>query len=417
MTIVFWNVAAYSVQLAILTTSAFVLTTLLRVRAPHHSLRFWQLVMVTAALLPAMQPWRDDQRPALFALSSSLDAAIATPAFTPAGISWMQIVGGILAIGIITRLLWLGLGLLRLRTLVGNARSAHDLARLVEGVDGVDPSGARILISDDIEGPATVGARRPVILLPARVLDMPDPVRRAILCHELVHVRRRDWLHTIAEEAWCAMLWFHPAARAIASRVSLARETVVDAATIAMTRDRRAYAEALLAFSNPQPHAIGVTPFIGRRTLSHRIALIAEEGSMSRRHAFASVVLAITASLSLTAATVDRFPLSSGGGAQGAKVYEPGNGVSLPVVIKEVKPRYTAAAMAKKIQGSVWLQCIVGTAGEITDVQVSRSLDSEYGLDQQAIEAASQWKFRPGTRDGKPVPVRITIELTFTLKK
>jgi hypothetical protein len=53
------------------------------------------------------------------------------------------------------------------------------------------------------------------------------------------------------------MLWFHPAARVIASRLSLARETVVDEQTILITRDRRAYAEALLAFSNPQPHVIG----------------------------------------------------------------------------------------------------------------------------------------------------------------
>ena len=102
-------------------------------------------------------------------------------------------------------------------------------------------------------------------------------MQRAIVCHELVHVKRRDWLQTIAEEIWCALLWFHPAARVIASRLSLARETVVDEMTILLTRDRRAYAEALLAFSDPQPHVIGVTPFIGRHTLSQRISLIAQE--------------------------------------------------------------------------------------------------------------------------------------------
>ena len=81
------------------------------------------------------------------------------------------------------------------------------------------------------------------------------------------------------------MLWFHPCARVIASRLSLARETVVDELTIRITRDRRAYAEALLAFSDPQPHLIGATPFIGRRTLSQRISLIAEETPMSRHRA------------------------------------------------------------------------------------------------------------------------------------
>ncbi len=129
--------------------------------------------------------------------------------------------------------------------------------------------------------------RRAIVLLPRRVLALPPAVQRAVIAHELVHVRRRDWLHTIAEEFWCAVFWFHPAARIIALRLSLARETVVDEITIRATRDRRAYAEALLAFSNPQPHLPAVTPLIGRHSLSQRIALIAEEEVMSRRRMLA----------------------------------------------------------------------------------------------------------------------------------
>jgi TonB family protein len=49
-------------------------------------------------------------------------------------------------------------------------------------------------------------------------------------------------------------------------------------------------------------------------------------------------------------------------------------------------------------------------------VQVVRSLDSAFGLDQEAIKAARQWRFAPGTRLGEPVPVLVTIELTFTLR-
>ena len=98
-------------------------------------------------------------------------------------------------------------------------------------------------------------------------------------------------------------------------------------------------------------------------------------------------------------------------------VHKPGNGVTLPEVVKEVKPDYTPAAMQAKIQGSVWLECVVGETGDITDIEVTRSLDTEYGLDQAAIDAARQWKFKPGRKDGKPVAVRITLELTFTLKK
>ena len=275
---------------------------------------------------------------------------------------------------------------------------------------------ATVMVTDDLDGPATVGVRRPLVLVPRSVVGMSTPVQRAILCHELLHVKRRDWLFTIGEEIWRSLLWFHPAARLIASKLSLAREMVVDEMTILTTRDRRAYAEALLAFSNPQPHVIGVTPFIGRRTLSQRISLIAEEGSMSRRRALASAAIALAACIAITAAAVDRFPMFATLQAQ-SKPYRPGPGITLPTVVKEKKPQYTAAAMEAKIQGSVWLECVVNEQGDISETKVTKSLDTVYGLDQAAIDATRQWKFKPGQKDGKPVPVVITLEMTFTLKK
>jgi protein TonB len=94
----------------------------------------------------------------------------------------------------------------------------------------------------------------------------------------------------------------------------------------------------------------------------------------------------------------------------------PGNGVTSPTVIREVKPQYTAEAMRAKVQGTVWLQCVVLPDGTVGNVQVTKSLDSTFGLDQEAIKAAKQWRFRPGSRMGEPVPVLVTIELTFTLR-
>jgi protein TonB len=72
--------------------------------------------------------------------------------------------------------------------------------------------------------------------------------------------------------------------------------------------------------------------------------------------------------------------------------------------------------MRAKVQGTVLLECIVRPDGTVTDVQVLRSLDSTFGLDQEAIKAAQKWRFRPGTLQGQPVPVLITIELQFTLR-
>lgn len=101
----------------------------------------------------------------------------------------------------------------------------------------------------------------------------------------------------------------------------------------------------------------------------------------------------------------------TGGGA-----YRPGNGVGTPRLLHEVKPQYTAQAMRAKIQGEVLLECVVGTDGNVGNIRVMRSLDSTFGLDQEAIKAARQWRFAPGTRFGEPVPVLVTIAIQFTLR-
>ena len=419
MTLSLWTVAAYALQLGALVTVALVAAWALRIRIARHSLRLWQAVMAIALLLPLVQP-RAVNPAGLQLFTQSISSTVIPQdgdSAGPAGLDIAAIILLILAAGIVARLLWLCLGLMRVRSIVARADSADAIAHISDELTQSLGVSAAVKISDDLEGPATVGVRRPLVLVPRSVLAMSSAVQRAILCHELVHVRRRDWIQTLAEEIWCAILWLHPHARIMASKLSLAREMVVDEETILITRDRRAYAEALLAFSNPQPHVIGVTPFIGRRTLSQRISLIAEEGSMSRnRRALSSAVLALTACIAITAAAVDRFPMFATLQAQSV-VYRPGNGISLPKVIREVKPKYTPQAMEAKIQGTVWLECVVNEQGDISDVQVTRSLDTEYGLDQEAILAAHQWKFEPGRKDGKAVAVRITIELTFTLKK
>ena len=213
------------------------------------------------------------------------------------------------------------------------------------------------------------------------------------------------------------MLWFHPHARLIASKLSLAREMVVDEMTILITRDRRAYAEALLAFSNPQPHVIGVTPFIGRRTLSQRISLIAEEASMSRRRAMSSAAIALDRVHRDHRRGSRSLPDVRDPAGRQSEVHQPGQRRHPSGGRHGGQTRLHARSHAAADPG-------LGLAvvrrqrrpATITDIEVTRSLDTEFGLDQAAIDAARQWKFRPGRKDGKAVAVRITIELTFTLQ-
>ena len=104
------------------------------------------------------------------------------------------------------------------------------------------------------------------------------------------------------------------------------------------------------------------------------------------------------------------------GGGTGGGVYRPGNGVVMPTVLSEVKPSYTADAMRQKIQGIVMVEAVVMPDGGVGQVQVVRSLDPTFGLDQEAVKAVRRWRFRPGTRLGQAVPVLVEIELTFTLR-
>ena len=103
-------------------------------------------------------------------------------------------------------------------------------------------------------------------------------------------------------------------------------------------------------------------------------------------------------------------------GGTGGGVYRPGSGIENPQLVREVKPRYTAEAMRAKVQGTVWLEVVVRSDGTVGDVSVTKSLDSVFGLDEEAIRAAKQWRFVPGTRFGEPVAVLVGIELSFTLR-
>ena len=104
------------------------------------------------------------------------------------------------------------------------------------------------------------------------------------------------------------------------------------------------------------------------------------------------------------------------GGGTGGGAYRPGSGVSSPTLISQVKPQYTTEAMRAKIQGKVWLEVVVMPDGRPGDIKVARSLDRTFGLDEEAMKAMRLWRFRPGMRQGSPVPTIIVVEMEFSLR-
>jgi TonB family protein len=101
------------------------------------------------------------------------------------------------------------------------------------------------------------------------------------------------------------------------------------------------------------------------------------------------------------------------GGGVGGGAFRVGNGVTAPVLLYKKEPEYSEEARKAKYQGTVVLYVQVDPSGKATHISVTRSLG--LGLDEKAIEAVKQWKFKPGYKDGKPVTVEASIEVNFRL--
>jgi TonB family protein len=95
-------------------------------------------------------------------------------------------------------------------------------------------------------------------------------------------------------------------------------------------------------------------------------------------------------------------------------VYPIGPGITAPQPTARPNPSYTDAARQAGTQGTVWLSGIVETDGRVSDIRVTRTL--EPGLDAEAIKAFEQWRFTPGMKDGRPVRVQVTVEMSFNVR-
>ena len=250
---------------------------------------------------------------------------------------------------------------------------------------------------------------------------MDPKAQCTVACHELLHVARRDWSWIVVEEVARALFWFHPAVWWLVERIQASREQLVDRLVIARIPSRRAYMTALLAFADGGRPAVLATAFLRRRHLRSRLRKLVKEPVMSRRRLRWTAAVLVCVMAGAMAGTVMALPLGWPIGEAAARLQQVVDGkdpgVTLPKVVSEVKPEYTPEAMKARIEGTVMMTTVVRTDGTPGDIEITKSLDANYGLDKAAVTALSQWRFEPGRKDGKPVAVRVTVEMRFTLKK
>jgi TonB family protein len=113
-------------------------------------------------------------------------------------------------------------------------------------------------------------------------------------------------------------------------------------------------------------------------------------------------------------AAICALPICVGAQESRLKVYDREDGVVMPVLVKSVAAHYTAEAFKGGIEGWNMVEAIVLPDGTVGDVTIVCSLDQIHGLDQAVVQAARKWTFKPGTKDGTPVAVRVTIKNAFT---
>jgi TonB family protein len=455
------NLAAHWIQAGLIATVTILALALLRVKEPRLRLAALQTMLGLVVLVPWAQPWRERDaaplNPTIYSTTAPLpfegpsDAVVPLQARrAPAStLDAIPVALAIVAAGIVVRLAWLaygGLCLVRFRR-TGRAMPAPDAADELEKCLKVSP---RYIERSTTGGPSTFGIFRATIVLPEGFGALDPKFQRAIICHELVHVRRRDTTMAFVEELLTAALWFHPWIWLIRSRIRVAREQVVDRMVLKLIGDRAEYVRCLIELSGHDllPH-LG-TGMLSSRELRARIDAMFQEAHMSRARMI-GVSIALAAVVGLTSGVAaTRVPLQAmtmrgietsipappdsplarlpaivaatapapAAAARLQQVAGPGGRGRGAQAVPSAAPRartkmvyaeYPIEALEKGINGTVIVNLAVNAAGDVTSAGV---ISGPQELRASAFKAALGLKYAPG-----PSTTAMTVAVEFLLDR
>jgi TonB family protein len=411
------NLGAFGFQAGVLIIAASLLARVLRIGTSRAALAYWRVLLLACLLLPVCQPWHTvTAAPALaiavdpvsdFAVSTSVAPTMSA---SRAGLSVERLVAIAISAGLVLRGIWLAVGawmLTRVR------RDAFELEPLPDAIARAQERvGVRagMYVSARIAGPITFGLRRPIVVFPPGVAALDPSVQHAIACHELIHVRRRDWVWQVLEESIRTVLWFHPGVWWLIGRIQLTREQVVDQEVVRLLDSRERYVEALLAVAIAKsPGFLTPAPaFFRRSLLKKRVEHILQESTMTTRRLLGSLGASACALALAATFAVRSFPLE----AQGQPLSAATKAVEIVKggehLLHGDLPEYPRRALDQKVEGDVLLDLAVDDRGEVSDARVLSGPDE---LRKVALESVLGWHYSPSAVRSSSVQATVRFTL------
>lgn len=410
----------WAVQSTLIAMLGLALLRLLRIEAPGVRLAWCQALLPLALTLPwaysLVAPPSTDMVRVLDSVPWTVvpsSLVVGTGGASSASAPWTLAV--VWTLGTVVRAAWLAAGLQRLRTWRRRAVTVTDPA--LDQAQVKVPVVATCLSSVDVPQPLTWGVERPTVLVPGSLRVQPQAQREAVYVHELLHVSRGDIRWVWIEEVLRTLLWPLPAVWLVVPAVRLAREQVVDAETVRLTRSRRAYVGALVWCAERTGSRLApALPFFRRHQLLTRVASLTREVSMSRlRLVLTSCTFAVAlvtggtmvaAVAPLSSPTTQDAVSADGPGPLERTATLPTLDVPAPRRTYSVEPEWPAEARALNMGLLLRLHLVIDANGDVAEV---RAIDVRSGdlpadpasaaalraLREAVITAARQWRFEP----------------------
>ena len=272
------NLISWWIQVTVIAVLGTALPMLFRIRHPKSQVAFYHFILLACIALPLVEPWH---HPLLIANGAVQSGVNLLPK-----ISWLTYLGWIFVGGMLVKLCWLAGGYLQIRRYRASATRIFPIPESIRQARALTCADARFGFSRNVDGPVTLGHVDPIILLPESFLSLDHDAQLSIVCHELIHVRRNDWLVTLFEEIIATLFWCNPAIWMLQSHTKLSREQLVDSEVVALTAAPASYVQALLVMAGA-PRKLKTVPaalFLNDGHLPHRVRslLTKRNGSIGR---------------------------------------------------------------------------------------------------------------------------------------